>query len=269
MKSVADSAGGKWLAGFLDHPVVGMAPWIVFAVLSGPGRFEVAVLLALAISVVFVVAERVLHPGTSFKILEVADVVFFAVLAIIGAVASEGTHQWLETYADEVSNLALALIAFGSMAVRVPFTVQYARERVGPELWKTPAFLHTNYVITGAWGLTFLIGAIAGGFGDLVLHEEDNIWTAWIIPILVIVVTLRFTEWYPDYVRAKVRGSEDVPTIRGLFLPLVGLLIPLGVVVLIAEDVTWLGVVLIVAGILAARALKSDGEQGPAKRRVE
>ena len=67
----------------------------------------------------------------------------------------------------------------------------------------------------------------------------------------------------------EVRGSEDVPTIRGLFLPLVGLLIPLGVVVLIAEDVTWLGVVLIVAGILAARALKSDGEQGPAKRRVE
>ncbi|MFE3495489.1 hypothetical protein ACFXOS_20845 [Streptomyces sp. NPDC059175] len=269
MKAVADSAAGKWLAGFLEQPVVGMAPWIVFAVLSGPGRFEVAVLLALGISVVFVILGRALHPGTSFKILEIADVVFFGALAIIGVFASEGTHQWLETYADEVSSLVLALIAFGSIAVKVPFTVQYARERVGPELWGTPTFMHTNNVITGVWGLAFLIGAVAGGFGALVLHQEDEIWTAWVIPILAIIVTLRFTEWYPDYVRAKDRGSGEVPTISGLCLPLVGLLIPIGVMVLIVEDTTWLGIALIVAGILGARALKGDGDRDHANRRAD
>ncbi|MEU2158391.1 hypothetical protein ABZ532_25830 [Streptomyces sp. NPDC019396] len=269
MTAVADSAAGKWLAGFLEQPVVGMAPWIVFAVLSGPGRFEVAVLIALGISVVFVVLGRVLHPGTSFKILEVADVVFFASLAIIGVTASDATHEWLETYADEAANVALALIAFGSMAARVPFTVQYAREQVDPQYWKTPAFMRTNYVITAVWGLTFLVAAVSGGIGDLVLREPDNIWTAWIFPVLAIIVTIRFTEWYPDYVRARARGSANVPTASGLIYPLVGLLIPLGVVVLIVEDATWLGIALIVVGLLGARALKPDSTEEEAKRPVE
>ncbi|MFD5427888.1 hypothetical protein [Streptomyces sp. NPDC127084] len=269
MNTVADSAVGRWLAGFLEQPAVGMAPWIVFALLSGPGRFEVAVLIALGISIVFVVLGRVLHPGTSFKILEVADVVFFAVLAIVGVAVSEATHQWLETYADEVANAALALIAFGSMAARVPFTVQYAREQVDPEYWSTPAFLRTNYVITAVWGLTFLVAAASGCVGDLVIRDPDNIWTSWIIPILAIIVALRFTEWYPGYVRAKARGSEDVPTASGLFFPLVGLLIPVGVVILVVEDATWLGIALIVAGVLGARALKPGSEEESDGRPVE
>ncbi|MFE7774786.1 hypothetical protein ACFU5O_12940 [Streptomyces sp. NPDC057445] len=268
MKAVADSAGGKWLAGALDSPVVGMAPWIIFSILAGPGRFGLAVGLALAVSVVMVVAGRILHPGTSLKILEVADVVVFTALAIVGALADEGTHVWLETYADEVANIALVLIAFGSMAVLVPFTLQYAHERVDPVLWDSPAFKRTNYVITGVWGLAFLAAAVTGGYGDLVLHNPDNIWTEWIIQILAIIAALRFTEWYPDYARAKARG-EPTPPISGLLLPLAGLLIPIGVAVLIFEDSTWLGIALIVAGVLATKALRDDSKQEPATRSPE
>ncbi|WP_338673211.1 hypothetical protein V1460_09055 [Streptomyces sp. SCSIO 30461] len=268
MAAVADSAVGRWLAGFLEQPVVGMAPWILFAVLSGPGRFEIAVLISLGISIVFVVLGRLLHPGTSFKILEVADVVFFAVLAIIGATASEGTHQWLETYADEVANVALAVIAFGSMAARVPFTVQYAREQVDRQYWDTPAFMRTNYLITAVWGLIFLTAAVSGGVGDLVIREPDNIWTSWIVPILAIIIAIRFTEWYPDRVRARARGSDDLPTASGFLFPLVGLLIPVGIVVLIVEDTMWLGIALIVIGVLGARVLKPDSDEEGAKRPV-
>lgn len=136
--TVAGTAPGRRLAGLLDHPFVGMAPWIVFSVLVGPGRYEPAVGVSLALAVFVLVAGRVLHPGTSMKILEVSDVVFFTVLAVLGALSSAGTHRWLETYAGEISNIALALIAFGSMAVKVPFTLQYARERVEPQYWDSP-----------------------------------------------------------------------------------------------------------------------------------
>ncbi|MFD1935632.1 MULTISPECIES: hypothetical protein [Nonomuraea] len=200
-------AGGR-LARVLDSPVVGMAPWIIFSLLVGPGRFEMAVASALAASVVVIVADRVLRRGSSWKFLEVCELVFFAGLTAVGAVASAGTHRWLETYAGEVANTALAVIAFGSMAFRRPFTLQYAREQVDRAYWNSPAFVRANYVITGVWGLAFLIAAVAGGYGDLVLRDPDNIWTGWIIQIAAIVGALRFTGWYPGVVRARARDQE-------------------------------------------------------------
>ncbi|MDX3538645.1 hypothetical protein PV721_30745 [Streptomyces sp. MB09-01] len=264
MRTEAYGTGSGPVSGFLDNPVVGMAPWIVFSLLVGPGRFEIAVGIALAAAVTLVVVSRLVNRGSSWKLLEVADVVFFAALTVIGALASEGTLRWLETYAGEVANITLAVIAFGSMAVRMPFTIQYAREQVDPALWHTPAFVRTNYVITAVWGLAFLVAAVAGAYGDLVLHNPDNIWTGWIIQILAIVAALRFTVWYPDVVRARAareaagQGPEPLRLAR-LLLPLAGLLVPIGIAVLVFDgNVWWLGVALIVAGGLLTKALQSQ-----------
>lgn len=249
------------VAGFLENPVVGMAPWIIFSLLVGPGRFEIAVVLALATTVVLVAAGRIVHRGSSWKLLELADLFFFAALAVVGLLASDSTRHWLETYAGEVSNVALVVIAFGSMAVRRPFTLPYAREQVDPAVWNTPTFLRTNYLITGVWGLAFLVAALAGAYGDLVLHNPNNIWTGWIIQILAIVAALRFTAWYPDVARARalrragLPGPEP-PHLAGMFLPLAGLLVPIGIAVLVFDDnVWWLGVALIVGGSLLTKAL--------------
>ncbi|MFD9516886.1 hypothetical protein [Streptomyces sp. NPDC059979] len=257
------------VAGFLENPVIGMAPWILFSLLVGPGRFEIAVGVALVAVVTLIVLSRLVNRGTTWKLLELADVVFFAALAVIGALASEGTLRWLETYAGEVANITLAVIAFGSMAVGMPFTIQYAREQVDPALWHTPGFVRTNYVITGVWGLAFLVAALAGAFGDLVLHNPNNIWTGWIIQILAIVAALKFTVWYPDVVRARAtreatgQGPEP-PRLAGLLLPLAGLLVPIGIAVLIFDDMWWLGVALIVAGSLLTKSLQSQNQAAPA-----
>ncbi|MFG2121141.1 hypothetical protein [Streptomyces sp. NPDC048710] len=264
MSTVGGTAAASGWRGFLESPVVGMAPWIIFSLLVGPGRFEISVALALACSVALVLLGRLAHPGSSWKLLELCDVVFFAGMAVVGVLASEGTLRWLETYAGEVSNIALVLIAFGSMAVRMPFTLQYAREQVDPALWDTPAFLRTNYAITGVWGLAFLVAALAGGYGDLVLHNPDNLWTGWIIQILAIVVALRFTEWYPEVVRAHARRDSgrpgpDPPPVADLLLPLAGLLVPIGIAVLIFDNMWWLGVALVVAGTLLTKALRRPG----------
>ena len=111
MSTEAHGTAEGGVAGFLQNPVVGMAPWIVFSLLVGPGRFEIAVGIALATAAALVVVGRIVNRGSSWKILEISDVVFFAVMAVIGAVASDGTLRWLETYAGEVSNIALTVIA--------------------------------------------------------------------------------------------------------------------------------------------------------------
>ncbi|WP_327684339.1 hypothetical protein [Streptomyces sp. NBC_00467] len=260
MNAAAGSAPGGRLEAALENPVVGMSPWIIFSVLVGPGRFELAVGLALAVVVLLVVLGRVLLRGRSVKLLEVADIVFFAALAVIGAVASEGTLHWLETYAGELSNLALVVIAFGSMAVGMPFTLQYARERVGKEYWDSPEFRHANQVITGVWGLAFLVAAIAGGFGDLVLHNPNNLWTGWVIQIAAIVVAVSFTGWYPQVVRSR-RSDGHPPPVRHLLTPLAGLLIPMGILALVFDaSASWFGVALIILGVVLARAIGKDAE---------
>ncbi|MGV9268328.1 hypothetical protein ACWDRR_27095 [Kitasatospora sp. NPDC003701] len=266
MNTATDTRARHGAAGLLDSPILGMAPWIVFSVLVGPGRFEIAVGVALALTVALVVAGRIRAPGSSWKILEVCDVVFFAALAVIGALASAGTLTWLETYAGEVSNLALVAIAFGSIAARLPFTLQYARERVPRALWHSPQFVRTNYLLTGVWGLAFLVAALAGLYGDLVLHNPNNLWTGWIIQIGAIILALRFTDWYPQVVRARAAraGGEpaEVPTVGALFVPLTGYLLPVGIVVLAADaGPAWLGIALIAAGVLLTRTLRRPDTQ--------
>ncbi|MFD3542992.1 hypothetical protein ACFWUQ_26345 [Streptomyces sp. NPDC058662] len=262
------TAAERVATGILENPVVGMAPWIAFSLLVGPGRFELAVGLALAVSVALVVFGRLVRHGASWKILELSDLVFFTAMTLIGLAAGPGTLRWLETYAGEVSNIALTVIAFGSMAVRTPFTLQYARERVDPSRWHTPAFVRANYAITGAWGLAFLAAAVAGAYGDLVLRNPNNIWTGWIIQILAIVAALRFTAWYPEVVRARARraaGAPDAgpePGTASLLLPLAGLLVPIGIAVLVFDAAWWLGTALIVAGVLVTKALRKRDPTG-------
>ncbi|MFJ6482623.1 MULTISPECIES: hypothetical protein [unclassified Streptomyces] len=263
MQTEAEGKASGPVSKILENPVIGMAPWIVFSLLVGPGRFELAVGLALATAVALIATSHLVNRGSSWKILELADVVFFASMAVVGALASDGTLRWLETYAGEVANITLAVIAFGSMAVRMPFTIQYAREQVDPSIWHTPAFLRTNYMITGVWGMAFLVAAAAGAYGDLVLHNPNNIWTGWIIQILAIVAALKFTAWYPDVVRARAvreatgEGPEP-PGRASLLLPLAGLLVPVGIAVLIFDNMWWLGVALIVVGSLLTKRLSSE-----------
>ncbi|MGW1790193.1 hypothetical protein ACWCO0_04850 [Streptomyces tubercidicus] len=264
-----DTAAGGRLSHLLDSPVIGMSPWIAMSVLVGPGRFELAVGIALALAVAIVIAGRIRRPGSSFKILEICDVVFFAVMAIIGIFASPGTHRWLENYSGEVANIALMAIALGSMACRVPFTLQYAREQVPREFWGEPRFLRTNYYITGAWGAAFAVAAIAGAYGDLVLHNSNNLWTGWIIQIAAIIAALQFTQWYPDVVRARSLRERHLPgppepPVSSLLIPLAGYLTPVGIVILaFGAGPVWLGVALIVLGVLLVKSMSRAKEAEP------
>ena len=89
----------------------------------------------------------------------------------------------------------LLLIILISMAIGKPFTLQYARERVPDERWKSPRFARINFVITSVWALAFACIVAA----DLMMIYVPN------VPLRAgIVVTLaalygayRFTNWYP------------------------------------------------------------------------
>lgn len=244
----------------LASPIAGLAPWIILTLISGPGRFEISVLAAWLISVIVLILNR--RRGGSLKILELSDVVFFTGLAIVGAVANDDTITWLENWAGEVSNVALVVIVLGSIAAKVPFTIQYAREEATPEEQETPIFLHINYVLTWAWAAAFIVAAVAGFYGDAVLDNSNNLWTGWIIQTYAIVAAAQFTAWYPDYAVATSLQdagleTDPPPPIESLLVPVAAWLVPIGVCSLVFDAApTWVGVVFIICGAVPGAALR-------------
>jgi hypothetical protein len=247
---------------FLANPLSGLAPWIVMAVMSGIVRFELAVGLSLLSAVVIVVANRL--TGGTLKLLEFSDVAFFLVLAIVGLLASDAVMDWLRTWSGELSNIALVVIALGSILIRRPFTLGYAKESTPKEFWDSPAFLRTNYVITWAWALAFIVAAVSGFIGDAVIDNSDNLWTGWIIQTAAMLAAVQFTLWYPRVVRARGRAAagipgESEPPMSELFAGLVGYLPLIGIVSLAFDAAPWwVGVALIVAGPVIGGQVAKD-----------
>jgi small-conductance mechanosensitive channel len=165
-------------------------------------------------------------------------------------------------WSAELSNVAIALIAGLSIAIRQPFTLQYARETTGREHWETPLFLRINYVITAVWAVVFLLVAVIGYIGDGPLHQPDNIWTNWIVQIALLILAIKFTGSYPEHATTQAEAAPGTTPdrtrhARELLRPLAGYLVPVGILVMIlGGSGWWIGAVLLVLGILTTRALR-------------
>jgi hypothetical protein len=186
----------KVLDGYVRSPLAGIAPWILMSVVNGPGRFEeaAAAALGLAVLTLWVSTRR----GVRVHLLEGFTAVYFGVLAIVALVAPTDIVDWLHLWAGEVSNIALALFAVVTLAIKRPFTLAYAKDTTPPEHWDSPVFLRINYVISSAWAAAFVFSAVVGAYGDAVLADNDNFWTSWILPIGAVIFAVSFTEFYPD-----------------------------------------------------------------------
>jgi hypothetical protein len=96
----------------------------------------------------------------------------------------------------------LLLIVLLSMAVRRPFTLQYAREQTSPEFWNSPEF--TRYIITAVWAVAF---AVIVGVELALLYVPGMPRRAGIIAIVAALVgAVKFTGWYPD--RLKKQAAQ-------------------------------------------------------------
>lgn len=182
------------------------APWIIFGVVAGPSTWEYAALAAL-IAAVVLSGQDLLHG--KFRILDAVGIVFFAVLCVLGLALSRGQLLWVETYAQVVSSGLLAVVALGSLLTD-PFTAQYAREATPRETWGSPGFRHVNRVLTAAWGTVFALMTVSTWLAIRFPSHDD--WLDWVIPVVLLVWVVRFTQHYPGRYRARAtRGAAHGP----------------------------------------------------------
>lgn len=125
--------------------LVGVSPWIAFGALQ-PAGHPAAALAALLLSLTLCAHD---WRGGSLKAPELVAAAFFAALLLSGPLEHMGV----------VVHLALAGMAFASLALGRPFTLPYARETTPPGLWHLPQFVAVNKAVTALWGMVFLAGA--------------------------------------------------------------------------------------------------------------
>jgi hypothetical protein len=236
--------------GYVRSPLAGLAPWILMAVVNGPGRLEEAATAALGLSLLtlWVGTRR----GVPVHLLEAFTVGYFGVLAALGLVAPASTIEWLQMWAGEVSNIALAVFAIVTLAIRRPFTLAYAKGTAPPEYWDSPLFLRINYVISSVWAGVFLFSALLGAYADAVLRDNDNFWTGWILPIGAIIFAASFTEFYPD----RATGESGATWARAFdWLP--PFIVVTGIVGWVSDELPDVpAIALIVVGVLGSAAMR-------------
>jgi hypothetical protein len=172
----------------------GFIPWIAFAVIPG---WQWGALTALLIGFFLLNKQHRAGVGMDALILETSTVVYFVALAVL---AFSAPHSPLHTYSGVLSFAWLALTAWGTLAVRKPFTLGIARLSAPREYWNTPQFLHINVVITTVWAAAFTLTAVAIAISDL---ANGGTVVNIVCEVVGFAVPAVFTARYPKIVQAR------------------------------------------------------------------
>jgi hypothetical protein len=172
-------------------------PWILFSAIS---NWKLGALVALVLMVI-----QITHASRDGKPLSGLEVVSAAFFAVVALVAFADPHSAFHTYVGASSSAALALMAWGGLAVRRPFTLAIARRQTDEAHWNTPGFYRTNVVITSVWGAAFTLSAIAQL--TLELHHGSSLAKT-VVQVAAIVLPLLFTRCYVSVVRSRVASLQ-------------------------------------------------------------
>jgi hypothetical protein len=164
--------------------LIGLVPWVLFTIIAEHGTLKIAAISALVIAIGVCVYSA--QGGGRPKLIEGAAVVTFAVFTVIALVADPSLSHWLTRYARAIAAAALALLVFASLLF-VPFTEEYARERVPQQYWNSSQFKAVNRRLTALWGAIFLVMTVSHVIAGAADKRATNIVFNWVIPIALVV----------------------------------------------------------------------------------
>jgi len=173
-----------------------LAPYAAFSVLMLVASAALSLFAAAAICL-FVIGYDVLR-RRSIKMLGAGSAIVFATLGGYLTLVDASLSNSAVRLAVDVGVFAVSLT---SLAIRQPFTLQYAREIVDAKTAGLPGFRTVNYVITAAWTGAFLLMMIAN---FLVLYVPVlPLWSGLVMAFAARNSAAYFTQWYPQYRKAK------------------------------------------------------------------
>jgi hypothetical protein len=177
----------------------------IFLILAPFGAFALLMLVTSASVSLFITAAFCLANiaydvirGGSVKMFAAGAVLVFGALGCYITLVDGNWSGVAVRLAVDGGFLAIALL---SIAIRLPFTLQYARESVDHETSLLPGFKRANYIITWAWTGALVLMLIA----DILMIYMPSLplWVGVAIAFAARNSAMYFTRWYPKYRRAK------------------------------------------------------------------
>jgi len=173
-----------------------LAPYGAFATLMLVTSAAVSLFASAAICLI-VIAYDILR-GRSIKVLGAGSVILFAAL---GSYITLIDCNWSTSAVKLTVDAGVFAISLTSLAIRRPFTLQYAREMVDTETAKLPGFMKSNYIVTWAWTAAFLLMVMANVL--MIYVPGLPFWSGLAIAFAARNTAVYFTRWYPQHRRAK------------------------------------------------------------------
>ena len=173
-----------------------LAPYGAYTMLMLVSSATVSLFAAAAICFA-VIAFDILR-GRSIKILGAGSVIVFTSVGGYVALVDPALGNSAVKFTVDAGIFLVSLL---SIAIRCPFTLQYALEVVDAETAKLPGFLRANYIITWAWtgaALLMMVGNIA-----LIYVPGLPLWCSLLVAFAARNSAVYFTKWYPEYCRGK------------------------------------------------------------------
>lgn len=173
-----------------------LLPFGVFSALMLLSSAEMALFAAAATGLAVIVYD--LLRGRRLKTLGAGSAMLFLGLGLYLALVDASLNGTAIKLAVDAGVLAITLT---SIAIRKPFTLQYAREVVDAKTLELPGFLKANYIIAWAWAACFLLMMI----GNILMIYVPGLplWSGVAIAFAARSTAVYFTKWYPDYHKAK------------------------------------------------------------------
>lgn len=181
-----------------------LVPLGVFATLMLVTSAAISLFVAAGLSLAVVGFD--VARGGSVKLLSAGSVLLFAAIGGYVAVIDD---RWSGEAVRIAVDAGVLAIVLASLAIRAPFSLQYARERVDAETMRQPGFRRANYVITWAWAAAFMLMLLA----DIltVYAPRLPVWIGFALAFAARNAAVYFTRWYPQYRRAKYAADQNTP----------------------------------------------------------
>ncbi|MGH8290720.1 MAG: hypothetical protein ACREV7_17160 [Steroidobacteraceae bacterium] len=175
--------------------LLAFVPFLTFALLERGVGTHGALLAATVVSALLVVRDTMIR-HKSLKLLEAGSLVLFAALTLASRfpkfqLSVIGVRLWVDAG-------LLAMVA-GSLLIGRPFTLQYARERVSPEIAAGRRFKTVNIMLSAAWAAAFAVIVAADAGMLLVAGFTPVVGT--IVIVAALAAAALFTAWLPKAAR--------------------------------------------------------------------
>jgi Phytoene dehydrogenase and related proteins len=192
-------------------------PWIIYWIICGMGDRS-GVVIALVISFLLVIPQ--MH-RRNFNIMDLTSLFYFSVATIATFIL--GSNIFVEK-SGFLGYLSLSLMAFISIAIKRPYTLQVAKRDYPEIYWREKSFLKINNMITGIWAAIFMLNAVMFIFLNTPLAIiSSNILVAigialsillpLKVPVYLALKEFRKYDWSVDVDPRRPKGEDEYDVI--------------------------------------------------------